>query len=132
MLRNLTSRDFNQFFRLADGQTQGKRITNDVPVFPEGQVTHPEYGDLDFSYDKLKSYVRHFDDKVRKIDICVDIDHKNEDAVGWVQRVYYRPDRSDQDPGLFADVEWNRHGQELLADKRYRYISPQFGDYTGE
>ena len=136
MSNMLNATDLSRFYRLsemsgpvgrADGQTQGARTSLAVPVFPEGTVTHPEYGDLDFSPKKLKAYVRHFDDRVRKIDICVDIDHKNEEAVGWVQRVYYSAGA-----GVYADVSWNRRGQALLADKRYRYISPQFGDYTDE
>src|SRR5438309_7348635 len=134
--RQLSSRDLDRFYRLsemsgpvgvADGQTQGMRTTSNVPVFPEGEVTHPEYGDLDFSPKVLRQYVRHFDDKVRKIDLAVDIDHKNEAAVGWVKRLSYSPG-----DGVRAEVEWNRHGQALLADQQYKYISPQFGDYTDE
>jgi hypothetical protein len=136
--RTLSASDLNRFYRLtdlkpgpvgtADGQTQGMRSTSNVPVFPEGEVTHPEYGDLDFSPKVLRQYVKNFDDRVRKIDLAVDIDHKNEKAVGWIKRLTYNPG-----DGVYAEVEWNRLGQAALSDRQYRYISPQFtSEYLDE
>ncbi len=136
-MRRLSARHLERFYTLtdmpaaagrADGQTQGgMRTVTNVPVFPEGTVEHPEYGELDFSRTKLLDYVANFDDKVRRIDIAVDIDHKNEDAVGWIKNLSYHPG-----DGVYAEVEFNQHGQALLSDKRYRYISPQFGEYVDE
>jgi hypothetical protein len=138
--KKLSSRDLSRFYRLsemsgpvgrADGQTQGMRTTTNVPVFPElpkGEfITHPEYGELDFSPKTLREYVKNWEDNVRRTALPVDIDHKNESACGWVKRLYYQPG-----DGVFADVEWNRLGQRLLADKQYKFISPQFGDHTNE
>lgn len=137
MARTLTQRDLSRFYRLtdmkpgpvgrADGQTQGFRVTTNVPVFPLGTVTHPEYGELDFSEATLREYVRHWEDNTRRIELAVDIDHKNEEAVGWVKRVYFVADE-----GVYGDVEWNRHGQALLNDRAYKFISPQFGDHVNE
>jgi Mu-like prophage I protein len=135
--KTLTASDVRHFYRLtdlkpgpvgrADGQTQGARVTTNVPVFPEGEVEHPEYGTLDFSPENLREYVANWENRVRKIEVPVDLDHKNEEAAGWIQQLSYQPGS-----GVYATVEWNRHGQELLNDKRYRYLSPQFGDYTDE
>ncbi len=137
MSRTLTAADLRRFYRLvdlkpgpvgrADGQTQGARVTTNVPVFPEGEVEHPEYGTLTFDPMTLREYVRNWENRVRKIDVPVDLDHKNEDAAGWITNVSYQPGN-----GVYATVEWNRHGQELLNDKRYRYLSPQFGEYVDE
>jgi hypothetical protein len=137
MSRTLTASDLTRFYRLADlkpgpvgradGQTQGSRVSTNVPVFPEAEVEHPEYGTLTFDRKTLLQYVKHFADRVRKIDVPCDIDHENKAAAGWLTNLYYV-----EGDGVFADVEWNRMGQELLSDKRYRYLSPQFGEFVDE
>lgn len=127
--KGLTERQLTNFYELKDvtlDDVQGTRRSW-VPVFPEGHFEHPEYGTLDFTLGELRKYVMNFRKKVRKIDIAVDIDHKNEDAVGWLKDLEIR-----EGVGLFGLVEWNQHGAGLIADKRYRYISPQFGEYVDE
>lgn len=127
--KRLTEGQLAKFYELKDvklDDVQGARRSW-VPVFPEGHFAHPEYGDLDFTDGELRKYMLNFRQRVRKIDIAVDIDHKNEDAVGWLKDLELRPGI-----GMFGLVEWNQHGAGLIADKRYRYISPQFGEYVDE
>ncbi len=63
------------------------------------------------------------------VPIAVDINHStvlagakggDAEAVGWVEHIEARPD------GLWARVAWNKRGRELVGDRRYRFLSPEF------
>ena len=64
-----------------------------IMLMPEGTFRHPEYGRLAFTRRKLQEFKRHFDAKVRKIDIALDRDHDAKAATGWLEQVEYRAAR---------------------------------------
>ncbi|GMU23923.1 MAG: hypothetical protein AMXMBFR13_40000 [Phycisphaerae bacterium] len=46
-------------------------------------------------------------------------------AAGWIRGLHLQPERQeDQEPGLYADVEWTGAARERLSAREYRYISP--------
>ena len=46
-----------------------------IMMFAQGQYEHPQYGELDFSRERLARIKRNFDQRVRKIDIALDANH---------------------------------------------------------
>jgi hypothetical protein len=58
-------------------------------------------------------------------DLPIDIDHETRDAAGWIN------DLSIEGGKLYADIKWNAHGIQLLAEDRFRFMSVMFSkDYT--
>lgn len=60
-----------------------------------------------------------------KLDVVIDYDHQSlkgdrAPAAGWIKGLEARED------GLWASVEWTPAGQEHIANKEYRYMSPVF------
>ena len=60
-----------------------------------------------------------------KLDVVIDYDHQSlkgdrAPAAGWIKGLEARAD------GLWASVEWTPAGQEHIANKEYRYMSPVF------
>lgn len=93
-------------------------------IFPEGVFYHPSYGTLDLRKDFFTQMVRHFQERVRRIDIPVDLRHENGEAAGWVQQLEYVPGE-----GLYAHISWTDLGIEKVTSRRYRYFSPEFGTF---
>lgn len=103
-----------------------------IMLMPEGAFRHPEYGRLAFTRRKLLEFKRHFDAKVRKIDIALDRDHDAKAATGWLEQVEYRGARGEAPAGLWGRIRWTRLGVRLLKEQIYRYFSPEFGSYPDE
>jgi hypothetical protein len=103
-----------------------------IMLMPEGTFRHPEYGRLAFTRRKLREFKRHFDAKVRKIDIALDRDHDAKAATGWLEQVEYRAARGQTPAGLWGHIRWTSLGVRLLKEQIYRYFSPEFGSYPDE
>ncbi|HEX8036632.1 MAG TPA: phage protease, partial [Ktedonobacterales bacterium] len=103
-----------------------------IMLMPEGMFRHPEYGRLAFTRRKLLEFKRHFDAKVRKIDIALDRDHDAKAATGWLEQVEYRAARDETPAGLWGRIRWTSLGVRLLKEQIYRYFSPEFGSYPDE
>ncbi len=103
-----------------------------IMLMPEGTFRHPEYGRLAFTRRKLLEFKRHFDAKVRKIDIALDRDHDAKAATGWLEQVEYRAARGETPAGLWGRIRWTSLGVRLLKEHIYRYFSPEFGSYPDE
>jgi len=81
---------------------------------------------------RLSQIVQNFNNKVRGIDIAIDVSHAPQDgAAGWIKRVELRSSSKDPDrQSLYGFVEWTDYGREIVGrDKRYRYISAEFDEY---
>lgn len=109
------------------------RYSSRIPVLPEGKFKHPWYGDLDFSAPTLRAAKRNFDNKVLGVDIMVDEGHDRNKALGWFRAVHHGTSEigGQSHVGLFADIEWNELGRQLLERDIYRYFSAEIGTYTG-
>lgn len=93
-------------------------------IFPEGVFHHPEYGVLDFRKPFFEQMVKNFNERVRKVDVPIDLLHQRGEAAGWIQRLDYVPGE-----GLYADIAWTDLGIEKVKNRRLRYFSPDFGTF---
>lgn len=109
--------------RLDESSADGKPRSW-IMIAPIGTFQHERYGELDFTRAKLAEMKRNFDERVRHIDIALDVDHDQGAAPGWFERLELRED------GLYGLVRWTPYGEKLLKEEQYRYFSPEFGDWT--
>lgn len=105
-----------------------------IMMLPLGEYEHPEHGKLDITRTLLSELTRNFTNKVRHIDISLDVDHKASQgdtrATGWLESVQFRDATGDCPAGLWGLVCWTKYGAQLLHDQDYRYFSIEFGPYT--
>lgn len=101
---------------LAEGSTPEK-----IQLFKVGTFHHPEYGKFEITPKVLQEMKSNFDSKVRGIDLAVDYRHENEDvAAGWIKGIEL------DESGMWAVVDWTPKGKQIIKDKEFRYISPEF------
>lgn len=82
---------------------------------------------------RLQRMVQNFTDNVYGIDVSVDVNHDfHSGAAAWIQGLEVRPSSSDPlKQSLWADVKWTEFGKEIAGpEKKYKYISAEFGPYT--
>jgi len=101
-------RDF-LFTELAEGAP--------IEILRPGEFLDMRGNGVEITEQDLDQFVAHFEEGAAGIEIPVDVDHKHEEAVGWVRRIWREGQR------LLASVEWNEIGRQLVGDKVYRYIS---------
>jgi hypothetical protein len=89
-----------------------------------GTFSHPIYGDITITPDRVKQFAANVMSKVRGVDPDIDFDHKTktDEAAGWVKAADARSD------GLWLNVEWTANAWQKLKDKAYRYFSAEFVD----
>jgi hypothetical protein len=112
---------------------EGASNVSTLQVLPQGKFKHPWYGDLDFTEPRLRAMVRNFESRVLSIDIMVDEGHDRSKALGWFKGLKHRNRHvinGVEYAGLFADIEWNDLGRDLLERDIYRYFSAEVGSYT--
>ncbi len=80
---------------------------------------------------RLQRIVENFQNRVRGVDIPIDIEHDpTVGAAGWIREL--KLDKSSVNPeklSLWARVEWTPLGRELVGSGQYRYVSAEFGLY---
>lgn len=99
--------------------------TSWIQLMPLGSYSHPLFGDLNITPEKVKNIVRNFELNVRETDLDIDYDHKATDgrAAGWIREVQ---DRGSS--GLWGLIEWTAPAFRALRDKEYKYFSPEYTD----
>lgn len=94
-----------------------------IQLFRTGTFHHAEYGTFQITKEVLASMVKNFTDNVRGVDLAIDYKHENDDvAAGWIRGL----ELADGGDSLWATVEWTPKGSKVLADKEFRYMSPEF------
>lgn len=94
-----------------------------IQLFRTGTFHHSEYGTFQITKEVLASMVKNFTDNVRGVDLAIDYKHENDDiAAGWIRGL----ELADEGESLWATVEWTPKGSKVLADKEFRYMSPEF------
>lgn len=96
---------------------------NEIQVLMCGKWNHPVYGPMIIEPSDITEFKKNFDDKLRR-DIPITEGHESFDekpAVGWFKELI---DKGQE--GLWATMEWTPKGKTLLAEKAYKYFSPEF------
>ena len=100
------------------------------PVVPPAEVMIFPYGDnfdngwaagpqtIDRAYGE--QIAANFRANVTQVGVPLDIEHEQGPAPGWVTGVEARED------GVYAQVDWTPLGQQLVGDRVYRYVSPEW------
>jgi hypothetical protein len=95
-----------------------------IPFLPKpGKYASPMYGQVDVTSDFNKQLVASVQNKVYQEHIPLDAEHQTKlsGAVAWLKGMRQNVDGSGD-----ALVEWTKRGASLLADKAYKYISPEW------
>jgi phage I-like protein len=118
--------------------------TSRVQIAKTGSFVDPRYGKFKITREHFSKWIGNFQtlDSPEKgrMGLPVDVDHSPEkqgttEAAGWVKSLdTLGADGKSASPNeLWATVEWNTLGQELIRDKRYAYLSPSYQfDYKDE
>lgn len=110
-------RGVRQLIQLAEGSA------DKVQLFRVGKFYHPDYGTIEITKQDLASMVANFNSGVRGVDLAVDYAHENWDvAAGWIKALELSADGEE----MWATVEWTPKGKEVISNKEYRYLSPEF------
>lgn len=117
-----TSVDLLDAVKGAEGDTS--KLPKEIWMIPLGQWETMPYGMLSITRDHLDAMVANFSRGIRPTPMPIDVDHDAGEAVGWINALTVKEN------GLWASVEWNARGEELLTQRRYRLFSPEFSlDY---
>lgn len=95
-----------------------------IQAMPLGRYSHPFYGDIEFSPERIQRFANSVINKVRDTDLDIDYDHKSStsEAAGWVRQAEVRDD------GLWLLVEWTKTARAKIKEKAYKYFSPEFAE----
>jgi phage I-like protein len=105
------------------GEAKDGAVSEEVQLLRTGNYTHEQYGQMVITTETLKSFVKNFSEKVRKIDLAIDYKHNADDiAAGWIKELYL----SEDGQSLWAKVDWTPNGKRVLGEKEFRYLSAEF------
>lgn len=95
-----------------------------IQAMPLGEYMHPQHGLIKFTPERVKNFSDSVNNNVRGTALDIDYDHKayHGAAAGWVKAAEARTD------GLYLLVDFTPAAKKQLADKEYRYFSPEFID----
>ena len=112
------------YFNLMQVSLAEDASETEIEILRVGKWDHPSYGKITITEDALDKFVRSFNDKVRGVDIAVDLEHGETDmkgaAAGWFKDLKRLGER------LMATISWTELGVENLSKGIYRYFSPEF------
>lgn len=104
-------------------QLQESSAPAKIQLFRVGKFYHAEYGEFEITPKTLAEIKKNFEAKVRGIDLALDYRHDNEDvAAAWIKSL----ELQDDGKSLWAEVDWTPRGKQVVQDKEFRYISPEF------
>lgn len=95
-----------------------------IQVAKLGRFKDPRYGTFEITEQDVSSWVRNLEEHFGG-EVPIDRDHATDkgvssEAMAWIRNLAVEGD------AVTADVEWTPAGEELVRQKRYRYISPTF------
>ena len=83
---------------------------------------HANYGEVKITTEMLLNMERNFNERVVGVDLMIDYDHDQREAAGWVKEVFLSEDKTT----MYGVVRWTPKGAVALADRSFRYFSPEF------
>ncbi len=118
----------NEFKLMGEIALAGDGKTATIQVFPAvGKYNHPRYGELAITPEFLKTVKKNFEAKVyqQELPLTIDLEHESSlsGAAGWIASLDIRGNT-----GMWATIDFNERGQQLVAEDAYRYFSPEFYD----
>jgi len=98
----------------------------ELQVLKPGVWDHPGYGMVEITPEIQQEFADNFQRDLRahssSIGLPIDEEHySDKGAVGWIKNLINKGNE-----GLFAIVEWNKKGRELIKEAIYRFFSPEF------
>lgn len=108
----------------------GEKRTSQVQIAKTGTFKDPRYGVFTIKPSDFDKWIGNFSLLSKsdgRIGLPVDVDHNadykgNTEAAGWITSLSVKAGRTE----LWATVEWNDLGVELVGNRRYAYISPSY------
>jgi hypothetical protein len=98
-------------------------VSSWVHALPVGTYTHPVYGKMPITPDRVQRFVSSVKNKVRGIDPSINYYHENnKDAAGWVK------DAKAETDGLWLFVEWTKDAVEKIKTKAIKYFSSEIAN----
>ena len=95
-------------------------VPSDIHILTVGSWKTVNHGSFDITENDLDEMVCNFNDGVRK-GLPIDEEHNTTGgAVGWIEKLERRGKQ------LWASTTWNNRGTNALADRQYRFFSPEF------
>jgi len=98
----------------------GGNIPDEIQVLPAGEFMTIPYGPMQITPEVFDVMIANFTNDVRA-GVAVDTNHDGGEANGWFSELINKGDA-----GMWAKVDWNSLGKERLADKRYKFFSPEW------
>lgn len=102
-------------------EKDGKKVSS-IQIFKASKFKHPAIGNFELGEKDFDLFIKNFNDDVRKVKLAVNLDHKKEEAMGWMLSLEKRNDGRE----LWANIEWTERGVEKVSGKEYRYVSAEF------
>jgi phage I-like protein len=99
-----------------------------IQLFPLGTFNTGKYGEIVITKEALEQMVVNFSKKVNGVPVRagvpIDVDHDKGKAAGWIKELKVMSD------GLYSvNTDWTPYGKQLIKNKEYRFLSPEFSDY---
>jgi hypothetical protein len=92
------------------------------PIMPVGTWRHPRHGMVTITDEDVREAAQHFAAQIIGQQVPVDQaeghSQERDGAFGWLEEVEVR------DGGLYGKMTWTSKGLEVIADKRFKYMSP--------
>lgn len=99
-----------------------EKAPKEIQILMLGEWEHDAYGKINIDKRCIAEFKQNFDNGLRK-GVPINAGHdtgRETEAVGWMKKLVIKDD------GLYAEVEWTSKGKELLADKAFKFFSPEF------
>lgn len=99
-----------------------------IQLAKTGNFRDRRYGAFSITQADFKRWVDNFKVLNGDAGLPIDVDHAPEkkgetEAAGWVKALEIRGNQ------LWGRVEWNALGVQLIADQRYKFISPSYNEH---
>jgi hypothetical protein len=97
-----------------------------IPYLPKpGQYQHPSWGKVSIDAARNRNFVEQFQRGVYQKQLPLDAEHQTtlSGAMGWIDAL-----RQAADGSVDAHVAWTDRGRKMMADQRFKYVSPSWFD----
>jgi phage I-like protein len=104
------------------GREEGSPVSA-VQLLRAGTFEHGWYGKIRIDSDLYDTLIRNFDERVRGVDIALDVEHQPEQgAAGWFRRLT----TDENGETLWGEVEWTPKGRALVEGREFKYLSMEY------